>query len=220
MNERGPRNKQFNVFEYIWTNFSNNKLRYGLTITGLSICVVFFIIVAALSMGLYEKIEYRPGGENTTPEEQEEIEALTFDNDLKSTLVNWLYSIAVILFATAVASVSNTMVMATQERRREIGILKAVGITKKQIMKLFVLESLYLCFIAWVVGSIVGVLLANNIFGIMAQENPDSVFFAPMITAPVIIFVAFILVVIVGVLSAAYPAKKAADLEPIDAIRL
>jgi ABC-type antimicrobial peptide transport system permease subunit len=219
MTERDPKKQSFNVFDYIWTNFTNNKLRYGLTITGLSICVVFFIIVAALSLGLYERIEYKPGGENTTPEEQEKLEVLSFDNDLKKTLVNWLYTISVILFTTAIASVSNTMVMATQERRREIGILKAVGITNKQIMKLFMLESLYLCFIAWVVGGVLGTLLANNIFGIMARENTESVFFAPMITAPVILFVAFVLVTIVGVLSAVYPARKAAGLEPIDAIR-
>ncbi|MCK5559295.1 MAG: FtsX-like permease family protein [Thermoplasmata archaeon] len=211
---------RFNVFEYIYMNFRHNKLRYGLTITGLSVCVVFFIIVASLSMGLYEKIEYKPSGENTTPEETEEIEALELDNELKKTLVNWLYSVSVILFATAVAGVSNTMVMAMQERRREIGILKAVGITKKQIIKLFVIESLWLSFIAWIIGWVIGAHLANNIFGILHNQDPNGIFFAPMLTTPVIIFTAFLLVFVVGTLSAVYPAKKAAELEPVVAMKI
>ncbi len=211
--------REFNVFEYIYRNFRHHKLRYGLTITGLSICVAFFIIVASLSMGLYEKIEYKPSGENTTPRETDELEALELDNDLKTTLVNWLYSVSVILFATAVAGVSNTMVMAMQERRREIGILKAVGITKRQIMKLFLIESLWLSCIAWVIGWVIGAHLANNIFGILHDQDPNGIFFAPMLTTPVIIFTAFLLVVIVGALSAVYPAKKAAELEPIVAMK-
>jgi putative ABC transport system permease protein len=170
-------------------------------------------------MGLYEKIEYKPTGENTTPSESEELEALELDNDLKKTLGNWLYSVSVILFATAVAGVSNTMVMAMQERRREIGILKAVGITKRQIMKLFLIESLWLSFIAWVIGWVIGAHLANNIFGILHDQDPTGIFFAPMLTTPVIIFTAFLLVVIVGALSAVYPAKRAAELEPIEAMK-
>jgi putative ABC transport system permease protein len=212
------------VYSYILANIKRYKLRYGLTIFGLIVCVVFFIIIASLSIGLYEPTEPETPTSEVTPEDKVISEdVVELDSDVKKTIVNWLYLTAVLIFITAIAGVSNTMLMSMAERKREIGILKSVGLRRNQILELFFAESLTICLIAFMIGALLGLHLANNIFnyisGLVGKDSAESLFFATMRTPPVVILAAFMIVFVVGIVAGVLPAYRAIKMEPIDALK-
>jgi putative ABC transport system permease protein len=184
------------------------------------VCVVFFIIIASLSIGLYEPTdpEITPD-EQTDPDKPVPEEVVELDENVKRTIVNWLYLTAVLIFATAVAGVSNTMLMSMTERKREIGILKSVGLKRNEILQIFFTESFTICLIAFAIGGILGLHLSNNLFNYITTEHAQSLFFATMRTPPVVLLAAFIIVFVVGLLAGVLPAYKAVKLQPIDALK-
>jgi predicted lysophospholipase L1 biosynthesis ABC-type transport system permease subunit len=208
------------LYNYIMSNFRRNKLRYGLTIFGLIVCVTFFIIVASLSIGLYEPTEPETPTDDLTPEERIKTEELIdLDQNVKRTIVNWLYFTAVLIFATATVAVANTMLISMIERKREIGILKSVGISRREIMQIFFTESFTICMIGFIVGVLLGLYLSNNVFNYLDSSTSNALFFGTLRTPPVVIFAAFIIVFVVGLLAGVLPALQAAKLRPIDAMR-
>lgn len=111
-------------------------------------------------------------------------------------------------------AVMNTMVMAVFERTREFGILRAVGWRTRRILQMVVGESLVLCLIAVAVGSAVAVGITQLIVLVPAIRS----FIAP--AYPIDPFVRGLVVgVAVAVLGALYPAYRAAQLSPAQAIR-
>lgn len=111
-------------------------------------------------------------------------------------------------------AVMNTMVMAVFERTREFGILRAVGWRTRRILQMVIGESLALCLIAAVVGSLVAVLLTRLIVLVPTIRSFISPEYAPDV---------FLRGVAVGVgvalLGAIYPAYRAASFSPAQAIR-
>lgn len=201
-------------------NFRRYKLRYGLTIFGLIVCIVFFIIIASLSIGLYEPVEPETPTDDVTPEDKiKPPELLELDDNVKRTIVNWLYFTSVLIFTTAGAGVANTMLISMVDRKREIGILRSIGLTRREIMEIFFVESFMVCLIAFAIGSIIGIHLANNVFNYVDIGTSKYLFFGTMRTPPVVLFAAFIIVFVVGLMAGVLPAQRAAKLAPVDALR-
>ncbi len=119
--------------------------------------------------------------------------------------------IASIALLVGAIGIINTMLMSVMERTREFGVLKAMGWTKENIVKLVVLESLIL----GIIGGIVGIILGIGLVEVAKQFMP----FQPVIT-PLLVISAFILSVILGLIGGTYPAWKAAQLDPVEAIRM
>lgn len=125
--------------------------------------------------------------------------------------------ITVIISAVAAISlivgglgIMTIMLVAVNERTREIGIKKAVGAKKSDILIEFVTEALVITLIGGIVGLLIGILfaaLAGNILGFNAVLNYKMMFLS-------LIFCMFI-----GIIFSVYPAKKAAQLNPIEALR-
>lgn len=124
------------------------------------------------------------------------------------------------LFVAAVGVV-NTMIMAILERTREIGVMRAVGARRSTVSRLFTFEASMLGFIGGVVGLVIGyglTLVANPL--INNQLRGNGLKSTNIIQLPIwlILGVVFITTV-VGILAGLYPARRAAKLNPVDALR-
>ena len=106
--------------------------------------------------------------------------------------------------------IMNIMLVSVRERTREIGIRKAVGATKKDILTQFLIESVTLS----VIGGCVGILLASGIALMLSQLTP-----LPTSITPWSVVLAFGFSAAVGVFFGVYPAVKASNLDPIEALR-
>lgn len=106
--------------------------------------------------------------------------------------------------------VMNIMLITVTERTREIGVRKALGATNTDIRTQFIVEAMLVC----LVGGIIGVVLGGAI-GMIATASFDAFVYPPL--GAVLFSLAFSL--ITGVFFGAYPASKAAKMQPIDALR-
>ena len=116
--------------------------------------------------------------------------------------------------AFGIASVLEVSVV---QKSREIGILRAMGITRGQILRIFLLQGGLLGFGGSVMGSLLG--LAGLVIWQQAEKNPDgSVMFA-MKFEPSLFIIALVLASVTGLIASFAPALRAARLDPVVAIR-
>ena len=106
--------------------------------------------------------------------------------------------------------VMNIMLVSITERTREIGIRKALGAKTGTIMFQFLTESIILCLIGGVIGLLLGVAAAAFVSYIMK---------GPLFVEPATILLAVGFSSAIGIIFGVYPAKRAANLPPIEALR-
>jgi putative ABC transport system permease protein len=121
-----------------------------------------------------------------------------------------LGSVAGISLLVGGIGIMNIMLVSVTERTREIGIRMAVGARSRDIMLQFLVEAVVMA----ATGGLIGILL-----GIGSSEVLKEWAQWPTLIDPVIVAVAFLFSGAVGVFFGFYPAKKAANLDPIDALR-
>ncbi|MFN7954498.1 MAG: FtsX-like permease family protein, partial [bacterium] len=107
--------------------------------------------------------------------------------------------------------IMNIMLVSVRERTREIGIRKAVGARKNDVLLQFLIEAVTLSVVGGVVGIVLGILGAE-----LAHAFYPSL---PTRITPWSVAVAFLFAFGVGIFFGVYPAKKAAELDPIEALR-
>lgn len=110
----------------------------------------------------------------------------------------------------AAIGLMNIMLVSVTERTKEIGIYKALGATRRDIMLQFLTEAVLICQAGGILGIIAGILI-GNILTLMIGGN----FLIPWLW----ITLGFIVCMAVGILSGFYPAMKASRLDPIEALR-
>ncbi|MFQ6062076.1 MAG: ABC transporter permease, partial [Methanosarcinales archaeon] len=129
------------------------------------------------------------------------------------TISMFLMGIGAISLIVAGVSILNVMLMSTMERTKEIGIMKAVGASKKEIILMFLLESLILGMVGSLIG---GVLSFAGGFAILVLILDNAKYlFAP--SSILYIFVGIGFGILTGLMGGLYPAWKASRLRPLDA---
>jgi ABC-type lipoprotein release transport system permease subunit len=129
--------------------------------------------------------------------------------------------VGLIALLTAALGIVNTMVMSIIERRREIGVLKALGADLREIRLLYLIESAVIGAIGAVIGIIVGWLgtrVVSMIFRAI-MEREEMMVFDPFMLPLWLILVAFCFGVGVAMIAGLYPASRAARVDPVQALR-
>jgi putative ABC transport system permease protein len=138
---------------------------------------------------------------------QEIVKTLTGTTRLLTALLG---AVAAVSLLVGGIGIMNIMLVSVTERTREIGIRLAIGATEKQVLMQFLIEAVVLsCF-----GGLIGIIL-----GIAAAAAGASALKVPLILNIGIIVIAFVFSAAVGVVFGFFPARKAALLDPIEALR-
>jgi putative ABC transport system permease protein len=130
-------------------------------------------------------------------------------SDISDTLSLLLGGIASISLIVGGIGVMNVMLVSVTERTKEIGIRKALGAKRRDILIQFLIESLILCML----GGTIGVLLGTGIGSLL------QIFGFNFSTSGGIITISFLSCAIIGIAFGIFPAYKASKLNPIDALR-
>ena len=129
---------------------------------------------------------------------------------MTSTMTNLLMSVAIISLIVGGVGIMNIMLVSVTERTHEIGLRMAVGARGKDILRQFLIEAIVLCLI----GGLIGILLGRGTSVLVR----DLLHWATEISYPAII-VAVLVSATVGLVFGFYPAWKASNLDPIEALR-
>ncbi|MDE2834356.1 MAG: ABC transporter permease [Bacteroidota bacterium] len=151
----------------------------------------------------------QPGDENNFEVESNESLLDEFRN-LASRFAAGVAAVGLITLLTAGIGIMNIMLVSVTERTREIGIRKAVGARRNDVLAQFLYEAVFLCQIGGLLGILVGI-LGGNIVGFFTKTP----FVFPWLWA----FGAVLGVSFVAMVFGVYPAYKAAKLDPIEALR-
>lgn len=150
-----------------------------------------------------------PGGNNDF-QIRDQRAILSTQAEATAVFTYLLAGIAAVSLVVGGIGIMNIMLVSVTERTREIGVRKALGATRKNILLQFLIEALVLCLLGGTVGILLGVGAAMALSAFMQWNTVISV---PAIT------VSFGFSAVIGLLFGLWPAKRAAALDPIDALR-
>jgi len=151
------------------------------------------------------------------PEEENNFE-VTSNDALIDTFASFTAGIKIFAFAVSIIAlvvagigIMNIMLVSVSERIKEIGIRKAIGATRANILAQFLLEAVFLCLIGGIVGVALGVGAGNMITLVMKSVDP---------VIPINwVFIGLGACSFIGILFGIYPAARAASLDPIESLR-
>lgn len=204
-----------NTDRTVFTPIVNAKMRYGTENTSYNLLVAVnnatdMELVQSEAIGLFRQIRsLRPGDDDDFGIfASDSLIGILKDN---TRYLRWAAMAigAITLFAAAIG-LMNIMLVSVTERTREIGIYKSLGATRRNILLQFLTEAVTICQIGGVVGVLLGILIGNVVTFLLGGS-----FLIPWLW----IILGLVLCMIVGVVSGFYPAMKAAQLDPIEALR-
>jgi ABC-type antimicrobial peptide transport system permease subunit len=130
--------------------------------------------------------------------------------DAAKTFTYLLGGVAAISLMVGGIGIMNIMLVSVSERTREIGIRKAIGAKKKEILEQFLIESVLMSFLGGGIGILLGLVIAKTVSKVGGWDTVVSL---------ESILLAFGFSVGIGIFFGYYPANKAANMNPIDALR-
>ncbi|MEI7434329.1 MAG: ABC transporter permease [Methanomicrobiales archaeon] len=140
---------------------------------------------------------------------------LTSITQTLGTITTFILAIGGISLVVAAVSIFNVMMMSVNERVHEIGILLSIGTEKGEVRRMFLYEAFILGIIGAVVGGICSLVIGYSVVSAMIGNTayfflPDSILYVPE---------GMVIGIVVCIVSGLYPAWKASNMDPIDALR-
>ncbi len=134
------------------------------------------------------------------------------DNQISglSAVLNILYVLLALSVVVSLFGIVNTLVLSVFERTREIGMLRAIGMTRRQVRRMIRHESVITALIGGAIGIVLGLVLA----ALLGARVDFIGFHVPV--GQLILFA--VLTVVVGILAAIFPARRASKLDPLEAL--
>jgi len=126
-------------------------------------------------------------------------------------VLNILYVLLALSVIVSLFGIVNTLVLTVFERTRELGMLRAIGMTRRQVRRMIRHESVITALIGGVLGIALGILLG----GLLIARVDFIEFSLP--TAQIVVFA--VLTIVVGIVAAIFPARRAARLNPLEALQ-
>jgi ABC-type antimicrobial peptide transport system permease subunit len=135
------------------------------------------------------------------------------DNQISglNSILNILYVLLALSVIVSLFGIVNTLVLTVFERTREIGMLRAIGMTRRQVRRMIRHESVITALIGGVLGIVLGIVLG----GLLVARVDFIVFTLPI--GSLIVFA--VMTVVVGILAAIFPARRAARLNVLQALQ-
>ena len=174
-------------------------------------------------------------GESITSEEIQRVKDDLVDVDLAGqtiedqlgiiqTVINGIIGVlnafAVVALIAASFGIINTLLMSVQERTREIGLMKAMGMSNGRVFTLFSLEAVFIGFL----GSVIGAVAAIGLGSILSVALADTVLsglpgLQIMLFTPANVIGVIVIIMLIAFLSGVLPARRAARQDPIESLR-
>jgi putative ABC transport system permease protein len=203
------------ALQFCWLSVRNRLARLGIVLAGIAM-VVAFLVSSLTYSGMVAGLLERDDVHVRAVLERAGIfagdaEAVRRHRDQQ----HWLMALSVVLCLVGVA---NTMLMSVTERIREIGTLKCLGALDRFVVRLFLLESVFVGLIGSAIGACAGYLFTLAQVGLLLEFSMLSagLCMGALLKLPVAIGAGTALTVAAAV----YPAYVAARMKPVDAMRV
>ena len=131
-------------------------------------------------------------------------------NDITGPVKIGALVVSLIALIAAGVGIMNIMLVSVTERTREIGIRKAVGARKSNILVQFLIEAIILCIVGGLLGIFIGIIIGNFAGSFLNAQSAIPVDW---------VIIGISMCIIVGLIFGTYPAYKAANLDPIESLR-
>jgi putative ABC transport system permease protein len=161
-------------------------------------------------IGLMRAVRRVPPGEENDFETMSNESLISQVNDMTLMIRIGTGAVSAIALLAAGIGIMNIMLVSVTERTREIGIRKAIGATKGSILRQFLIEAIVICQLGGFLGIFFG-LGGGNLVAVLLDIPPVL----PIGWA----FVGLVVTSVIGIIFGVYPAWKAANLDPIEALR-
>ena len=131
-----------------------------------------------------------------------------------------LNAFAVIALLAAAFGIVNTLYMSVQERTREIGLMKAMGMGSGRVFTLFSLEAAFLGFLGSAIGAAIAMIVGTGVSGVLSTSPLADLPGLTLIAfAPASIATIILVVMVIAFLAGTLPAARAARADPVDSLR-
>jgi putative ABC transport system permease protein len=132
-----------------------------------------------------------------------------------SAIDGFIWIIGVFTLIAGIVGISNIMIISVKERTKELGVRKAIGATPISIIRMVMAESIFITSVAGYVGLVLGV----GLIELLSRVIPANPFFLnPTVRVSVAIY-AVVILVVAGAIAGFFPARNAAKIKPVDALR-